>query len=267
LTDEPTYWGSWKGRVIKSITIDHAQTWPDIREATGLSRKALNRVLKELYDVHVIYQNPKGTYWVETDLFKQYAEYFKTRTEAEPEKIPKFQEKDQENLVLYIDQWKGLKKLVIDLRNKHFFLSGRYLDELSRDLIVQAKSEVLVVNPYVEKCTLSDSMREVSDKVDVILLTRPPEMDQEKFQERKKEHHSHLKQDKVDVVYNKVVHAKIIVVDRAVAIVSSMNFNPRSSGGASWEAGLVTIDKKVVEDTLNEVWNVLDKPESQSASQ
>ena len=107
-------------------------------------------------------------------------------------------------------------------------------------------------------------MREVAGKVDVKLLTRPPEMDWDEYKERKKEYHSHLQQDKVEVIYNKVVHAKIIVVDRAVAIVSSMNFNPRSSGGASWEAGLVTIDKKVVEEILDEVWKVLDKPESQN---
>ncbi len=264
MPDEPTYWGSWKGRVIKTIAIDRVQTWPRIREATGLSERALNRVLKELYDVHAIYQKPKGTYWVETDLYAQYAEFFKTVKETKAEKPPKFEEKDQENLVRYLDEWKGLKKLDIDLSNKHFFLSERYLDELSKDLITQAKSEVLVVNPYVEKCALSDSMRGVADRVDVTLLTRPPEMDREEFQERKKEYHGHLVQDNVKVVYNKVVHAKIAVVDRAVSIVSSMNFNPRSSGGASWEAGLVTIDKKVVEDILNEVWKVLDSRESQT---
>lgn len=262
MPEEPTYWGSWKGRVIKAIALDRIQTWPEIREITGLSQRALNRVLKELYDVKAIYQNPKGTYWVETDLYAQYARYFKSAPKKE--RAPKFEEKDQENLVLYIDQWKDLKKLAIDLRNEHFFLAERYLDELSKDLITQAKSEVLVVNPYVEKCTLSDSMREIAEEVNVTLLTRPPEMDRDEYRERKKEYHSHLQQDGVEVVYNKVVHAKIIIVDRAVAIVSSMNFNPRSSGGASWEAGLVTIDRKTVEEMLDEVWKVLDSQESKT---
>jgi len=263
LPKEPVYWGSWKGRVIKAIAIDRAQSWPEIRDLTGLSEKSLNRVLKELYDVDAIYQNPKGTYWVETDLYAQYADFFKAEKEEKKERSPKFEEKDQEDLVRYIDRWKDLKKLAIDLRNKHFFLSERYLDELSKDLITQAKSEVLVVNPYVEKCALSDTMREVAKKgVTVILLTRPPEMDLEQYRERKKEYHGHLEQDDVKVVYNKAVHAKLTLIDRAVAIVSSMNFNPRSSGGASWEAGLVTIDKKVVDDILDEVFEVLDKPES-----
>ena len=107
-------------------------------------------------------------------------------------------------------------------------------------------------------------MREMAEGVNVTLLTRPPELDRDEYQDRKKEYHSHLQQDGVEVVYNKVVHAKIIIVDRAVAIVSSMNFNPRSSGGASWEAGLVTIDRKTVEEILYEVWKVLDSQESKT---
>lgn len=108
MTEEPRYWGSWKGRVVKAITIDRAQTWLDIKEVTGLSKTALNRVLKELYDIDAIYQNPKGTYWVETDLYAQYAEYFKSKIEPKTEKKPKFEERDQENLVRYIFEWKGL---------------------------------------------------------------------------------------------------------------------------------------------------------------
>lgn len=163
---EPTYWGSWKGRVIRAIAISRAQTWSEIREQTGLSEKSLNRVLKELYDVDAIHQNPKGTYWVEHDLYDQYAEYFKEQ-ETKKEKSPKFEEKDQEDIVRYIDQWKGLKRLSFDLGNKHFFLSERHLDELSKDLIVEAKAEVLVVNPYVEKCALSDTMRERQPRTSV----------------------------------------------------------------------------------------------------
>jgi phosphatidylserine/phosphatidylglycerophosphate/cardiolipin synthase-like enzyme len=262
VADEPRYWGSWKGRVVKAIAIDRIQSWIEIKEATGLSKAALNRVLKELYDVDAIYQNPKGTYWVEKDLYDQYSDYFKSQPEPKAEKVPKFEERNQENLVRYIDEWKGLKKLDIDLRNRHFFLAERFLDELSKDLITESKSEVLIVNPYVEKCALSDTMREAAGKVDVTLLTRPPQMDREEYQERKREYHGHLKQDGVRVVYNKDVHAKITIVDRAVAVVSSMNFNPRSSGGASWEVGVVTIDKAVVDGILDAVWKVLDKPES-----
>jgi len=266
VSKEPIYWGSWKGRVIKAIAIDGARTWPEVRGLTGLSEKSLNRVLSELYDVHAIYQNPKGTYWVDKDLYSEYADFFKGAPEPKAKATPKFVEKNQEELTRYIDKWKDLKKLSFDLGNKHFFMAARYLDELSKDLITEAKTEVLVVNPYVEMCALSETMREVSKKgVSVTLLTRPPESDSEQYRESKKEYHSNLRQDGVIVVYNKAVHAKMTLIDRAVAIVSSMNFNPRSSGGASWEAGLVTIDKRVVDEVLDAVFEVLDKPESKGS--
>jgi len=46
--------------------------------------------------------------------------------------------------------------------------------------------------------------------------------------------------------YDPDVHAKLVIVDDEVAIVSSMNFNQSSSAGKTWEAGLVTIDGRVI---------------------
>ncbi|MGV9170534.1 MAG: hypothetical protein ACOC38_11415 [Promethearchaeia archaeon] len=37
--DEPTYWGSWKGRVVKAIAVNGTRTWNEIRYQTGLSPK------------------------------------------------------------------------------------------------------------------------------------------------------------------------------------------------------------------------------------
>jgi len=54
LPEEPRYWGSWKGRVIRAIAIDRAQTWSEMRDITGLSPKSLNRVLAEMFDAEVL---------------------------------------------------------------------------------------------------------------------------------------------------------------------------------------------------------------------
>ena len=82
MVDEPRYWGSWKGRIIKAIAIDRAQSWSEIRKVTGLSQKALNGILSDLYKINAIYQNPKGTYWVEKDLYDQYLAFFKEKEET-----------------------------------------------------------------------------------------------------------------------------------------------------------------------------------------
>ena len=137
------------------------------------------------------------------------------------------------------------------------------MDDLSKGLICKAKSEVLVVNPFVNKCDLSDTLREASKNgVEVKLITRPPDIERVQFQQDKEEYHGLLKGDGVKVTYNKAVHAKLITVDRAVVILSSVNFYSGSSGGASWEAGLVSIEKTVVESITDSILGLLEKPES-----
>ena len=60
MAKEPRYYGSWKGRIIKAIAIDRAQTWTAIRDKTGLSPKTLNKVLSELFDGKVIEKDSDG---------------------------------------------------------------------------------------------------------------------------------------------------------------------------------------------------------------
>ena len=48
------------------------------------------------------------------------------------------------------------------------------------------------------------------------------------------------------VTYDETVHAKLISVDRCIGIVSSMNLFANSSGGGSWEAGVITTDNNIV---------------------
>ena len=61
------------------------------------------------------------------------------------------------------------------------------------------------------------------------------------------------------------VHAKIVVVDSTVAIVSSMNFFSASSGGSSWEAGIVSTDEKVVKNIKKSILDILIRPETTKA--
>jgi phosphatidylserine/phosphatidylglycerophosphate/cardiolipin synthase-like enzyme len=144
-----------------------------------------------------------------------------------------------------------------------FFLEGRHLDEISKDLICNAKTEVLVVNPFVDDCDLSNTLRDVSRSgKKVRLITRPPEDEKDSHRKRKREYHATLKNEGVILTYNRKAHAKLIVVDRAVIIVSSMNFYSGSSAGASWEAGLISINDAVVEGVVDSILNLLEKPES-----
>ena len=241
--------------MIKAIAIDGAREWNEIREFTGLSAHSLNTALSEMYNAKIIEKSVDGRYTVEYEIYKEYKAFFEKQRISE--KSIKFLEEKQRDLVDWINQWKEVERLDFSLEPKHFFLNGTHLDNISQGLISNAKSEALVVNPYVENCDLSNTLRNASrNDVKVNLITRPP------YNNKRREYHTFLKQDGVQVTYNKVAHAKLIAVDRIVTVISSMNFTPGSSGGASWEAGLVSTEETVVESVCNSILELLEKPES-----
>jgi len=251
----PRYIGSWKGRVIKAISVDGARKWNEIKESTGLHPKSLNVVLRELFDAGVIEKVNEDEYKVEYNLYKIYKEYFEKIADSEKDPIVKISEEIQNELIQYIDNWKGVKRLNISLKNKHFFLENRFLDDFSKDIIANAKQEVLVVSPWVSRCSLSETLREaVKNKAIVKVIARPSKDDHS--------YHELLKNEKVLLYQNEKVHAKMTVVDRAVAIISSMNFIVQSSGGQSWEAGLVTIDPEIIQDVVNSILKLIELPET-----
>ena len=59
----------------------------------------------------------------------------------------------------------------------------------------------------------------------------------------------------VSIIYDESAHAKLLVVDRRVGIASSMNYYAGSSGGALWEAGLVTTEESIVESITESISN------------
>lgn len=280
---EPKFWGSWKGRVARAIVEYGPLSWGQLRDITGLSKDTLNKVLSEMYDALAIERREDGTYWLSYELYKEYQEFLRIApeeilsdrpnieedqsavvfNEAEQSSIL-FLESEQEELVTWIDNWKNLENLEFPLEPQHFYLTRRHLDDLSKKIISQARKEVMVVNPFVQQCDLSNTIREVADAgKTVLLITRPAGLEKnESYRKAMKNYHQSLRKAGVYLVENKTVHAKIIVVDRRVAIVSSMNFYATSSGGQSWEAGLVTVNQSVVENVADSVMKLSEAYES-----
>ena len=56
----------------------------------------------------------------------------------------------------WIDDWARVKSFPLFFENKHFFLYGRLLDDFSKDLICNARREVVVVNRLVRGNFMSD---------------------------------------------------------------------------------------------------------------
>jgi len=261
MSDSPRYWGSWKGRVIKAIALDKTFSWNEIRDSTGLSPKSLNKVLAELFDAKALEKNDNGEYRVNYELYKEYTEYVKKNDDNEVflDKGVRISKDQQNKLIGRIDEWIDFKGLELSLRPRHFYID-EHLDDLSKDLIKHCQKEVLVINPFVDRCNLTESLVQACENgKDVRLLARPPKG---RNKQNKKEYHQILRDSGVKLYYNKVVHAKLMVLDRAVALVSSMNLYGASTAGSSWEAGMVSVEETVVENVINSIFRLMEKPES-----
>ena len=73
---------------------------------------------------------------------------------------------------------------------------------------------------------------------------------------------TNLKKSGIVIHYINQIHSKIIVIDRKIAIISSMNLYSGSTGGALLEAGIVSFEKKVVDSATKYIVKLLEKPES-----
>ena len=261
------------------VAAGHEQTWTELHEETGLTPASLNRVLAELFQESAIRKKGEGIqarYRVVRDLYDQYKTFISLCQSSDIAKknwkqlSARFEETRKTKLIRWIEEWKRLSGLEFSLDSKHFFLEGMHLDELSKHLIDRATREILVVNPFVDHCDLSNVLRKAGKKAEVILVTHPPEdndqlsRDTERARYRR-EYHATLQEEGVRLIYNRKVHAKLIVVDRAVAIVSSMNLYGSSSGGVTFEAGLVSIEDSVVESVADSILSLIERPESKQS--
>jgi phosphatidylserine/phosphatidylglycerophosphate/cardiolipin synthase-like enzyme len=271
---EPPFYGSWKGRVLEAIAVENIRDWNGILEYTELFPENLNVAMHELYDLDVIEKQEDGRYWIkDIVLYHQYRSYFDTPNDdyktpliqhEEPKNIAleKALPKD-ENLADFVAKWRAFKNLSFSLDARHFFLEGTYLDDLSKDLIRRAKKEVLLVNPYLELCNLSNTLIDaVEAKANVLVITRNPsdnKRDNLENIEEKQKYHESLKDKGIIINYDPRIHAKLLVVDEQIAVISSMNYYSWSSGGSSWEAGMISIDGAIVSSVRKTIHQLLKK--------
>lgn len=225
------FWETWRGRIIRAIVLNDAYTKDKILKVTNLKEEAFDTALKELFQENLLEERKEGKFWVNRELYGKCKSFF---------------EYLQETLANWVSEWRNKEGITnfSDPNPNHFFLADRLLSRFSESLIEQAKQEILVTSPYVKRCHISEALVLMNKKgVSVKLVTRGIESQQFEKELAKR----------VFITYDESVHAKVIVVDRRVGIVSSMNFYAGSSAGQSWEAGIITTNKTIVHSIINSI--------------
>ena len=225
------FWGTWGGRIVRAIVLLDTYLKDAILKATNLNGNEYDQAVKGLLEDNLVTVNESGKLWVTKELYGKCKKYF---------------DASQENLVSWVADWQKEKGIEHSFESilDHFYLSGKLLPIFSESLIQKAQDEILIANPYVRRCHICESLRSMSEKgVQVKMLTREIESPQFKRELSKG----------VMISYDESVHAKLIIVDRRVGIVSSMNFYAGSTAGQSWEAGIVTTNRVAVISIANSV--------------
>ena len=169
--------------------------------------------------------------------------------------------RNEDTLIQWLTHWASDKPISLSVESKQFFLAGMELEELARDVIGKAQDEILVTSPYVDSCHLATALqRAVERRVKVKVVARRPTT--AKMDALKVECQANLRKEGVIIHYINQIHSKIIIVDRKITIISSMNLYSGSTGGATFEAGIVSFDKKVVDSAAKYIFELLEKPES-----
>lgn len=236
------YWDTWKGRIIRAISINEAYTREKIFMNAGLTDEQFQRAMDELFDRGLLKQiSDEKPFWInDVQLVNDYRLYFQGI---------------QDEQLVWINNWR--KEKGIDSERNHFFLEDNLLSDFIKQMIKRAKVDVSIVDPFVDRCHLSNGLKGMNKKgVIVKLVTRLKDFNKEKEKEREK-YHLELEKEGVSITHDDSVHAKLIVVDKIVAVISSLNFTSSSSGGMSWEAGLITIEPNIVQLVYDTISNRL----------
>ena len=274
---KPRYWDTKNGEVLKAIVNSQWRTWDEIREASGLNQQELDQVLSELKNADIISEDEnkfargRSKYWIEDyDLYCEYRDYLQGnydskylskeyREEQEKNRAQReesdaiftyIEENGYENTVIkYVIWWSLREGIKYRVFSEHFFIEGDLLDRLCKDVIDFSKNKVLVVNPFVDQCSLSDKLKDAGlQGKDVTLLTRSPLSESSaRVRALRRKYHDALLQSGVKIFYNDRLHSKIIFSDNLLSIVSSMNFKSESSSGKNLEAGMVAWQKQTIE--------------------
>jgi len=261
----PQYWNTVKGEIL-NLMASHTWesfSWGDIQpidilgltQMLPLSEAEIVVNLRELVrDGDVIRENGEW-YHIQPELMKEYFEYIEylMATEIEDVEFDEIQVPPIEswNISLWTRGWLKIHKPDITLEKAHFYLEGYLLDAYVKFLITKANETIIVVNPFLDMITPTRLLIEATRKNKrVVLVTRPPN------KTSTRNYHKELSDSGVTVLYYKNLHAKILLFDDEIAIVSSMNLLVGATAGFSWEAGIITLDKKTVDMVKDSITNL-----------
>ena len=169
----------------------------------------------------------------------------------------------KEEIIEWFQNWIDFYKKEYDQKisegNNHIYLDGPLLIDFLSSIIKKADKEIILFTPWIENINLTKLLiRTCESNCNVIVITRPPNYNTTRDWELKQAHeqakcHEELRNAGAKIQFRNDIHGKLMIVDRQIAVVSSFNFTRNPASGVSWEAGIITYEKKVVEGIIKSI--------------
>ena len=248
-----------KGEVIKAIVNWGARTFKEIEyifdQSVIYQWNDLHILLGELIQEGDVVHEDSGEYRVRPELeadYQYFEEHFDEWLEPpeEWEYPDDYEEPPQKypDILTSTESWVKLEKPEISLEKEHFFLEGHYLDSYTKFIITHAFNTIIVVNPFIDRSMPTQLLiRARRNGRTVVVVTRSSNSSYVK------KLHEWLEKAGIKILYDKNLHAKIVIIDDLLAVVSSMNFIQNATAGITWEAGIVTMNKEIVDNIKSSI--------------
>jgi len=223
------------------------------------TKSEIIQAFDELVKEGELFLNPSGYYDATPQLDEDYQYYLQNWPDyLEP---PYYEEDFPEpeithhNIVKSAIAWIELQEPQIILKSEQCYLEGHYLDSFIRFILTRAEKTIIAVSPFFDLSSHVQLLIKAKQKgKTAVLLTRPP------TGSYGKKLHQTLTDKGLKLLYHKDLHAKLIVIDDLLAVISSMNFKQRAAAGITWEAGLVTLNKEIVDSIISSLADLDPKP-------
>jgi hypothetical protein len=260
------YLGTIKGDILSLIINIGVGDLEGILEYKSMSmdyeeytKSEIKQAFDELVKDGELFLNPGGYYDAIPQLVEDYEYYWQNWPDyLEP---PYYDDDFPEpeitlhGIVKSATAWVELQEPKIILKSEQCYLEGHYLDSFIRFIFTRAEKTIIAVSPFFDLSShIQLLIKAKQNGKTAVLLTRPP------TGPYFKKLHQILADKGLKLLYHNDLHAKLIVVDDLLAVVSSMNFKQRAAAGITWEAGLVTMNKEIVDSIISSLADLDPKP-------
>lgn len=254
--EKPKYFDSVQGHIIQAICINHQYTNKEISKFTRLPSETVYEEIGKLREEKDLYRH-KGKWLVRKDLCEEWRAFFTNYSVYsiyDKQLFLKDEEADEElRLVNWVKSFLKHYDYRITGDNKHFFIENNSLISFTNMLIMQSDREIIVINPFMHVVEITKNLRRASEfgKRKVIVFTREIKGNQDCL--------DYLDEGGVFLLRFKDIHSKVLIVDNAVAVISSLNYTKSETSGGRFNSGIVTWDKEVVSEIRSSILSLEDK--------